>query len=139
MNDKILMLTVGLPRSGKSLWAVKSGCPVVNPDSVRLALHGQAFVPEAEPMVWTVSLYMVRALFKAGHREVIVDATNTTRKRRDFWKSNEWVRRYAAFKADKAECIRRCKCGITTREDLIPIIERMAESYEPLEEDEWDE
>jgi len=37
---KILILTVGLPRSGKSTWAAKKGFPIVSPDAIRLAMHG---------------------------------------------------------------------------------------------------
>lgn len=44
---KKLILTIGLPRSGKSTWAKQQGCPVVNPDSIRLALHGKAYIQEA--------------------------------------------------------------------------------------------
>ncbi|KKK82651.1 hypothetical protein LCGC14_2801230, partial [marine sediment metagenome] len=48
---KKLILTVGLPRSGKSTWARKQGHPIVNPDSIRLALYGEPFIEEAEPMI----------------------------------------------------------------------------------------
>ncbi len=30
-----LILTVGLPRSGKTTWALEQGWPIVNPDSIR--------------------------------------------------------------------------------------------------------
>lgn len=133
---KTLILTMGLPRSGKSTWARSKGFPIVNPDAVRLALHGQAFIPEAEKMVWTVTHYMVRALFEAGHDFVILDATNTTRKRRDAWKSDEWTRKYRTFSVDRDECIRRARA--MHREDLVPVIERMDDNWEPLETEEWD-
>lgn len=67
-----LLVTVGLPRSGKSTWAKQQGAPVVNPDAIRLALHGQAFLQEAEPLVWVMAKYMVEALFLAGHSTVIL-------------------------------------------------------------------
>ena len=78
-----LTLTVGLPQSGKSTWAMQQGVPVVNPDSIRLAIHGQPFIGDAEPFVWATARTMVNAMFIAGHQHVILDATNTTRKRRD--------------------------------------------------------
>ena len=84
---KTLIAMVGLPRSGKSTWAKKAGHPIVSPDAIRLALHGQRFISEAEPFVWAIAKAMVRALFLAGHSAVILDATNNTRKRRDEWKS----------------------------------------------------
>jgi len=138
---KTLYLTVGLPRCGKSTWAKDTGFPMVNPDSIRLALHGTSFNPAAETMVWAIARYMVSALFKAGHDAVIVDATNTTKKRRKFWKSDEWRRDYKVFTTTKEECIRRCENTehmISSKEVLIPVIERMWENWEPLEEDEME-
>jgi len=135
---KTLLLTVGLPHSGKSTWAKAKGLPIVNPDAIRLAIHGQAFVPDAEPIVWTVAKYMVRALFLAGHDTVILDATNTTRKRRDDWKSGHWIRKYQIFSTDQDECVRRCHAAGSNRPDLIPVIDRMAANFEPVEDDEWD-
>lgn len=138
---KTLYLTVGLPRCGKSTWAKDTGFPMVNPDSIRLALHGTSFNPAAETMVWAIARYMVSALFRAGHDTVIVDATNTTKKRREFWKSDEWIRKYRIFHISKNECIRRCNDTehmISAKEDLIPVIERMHEQWENVEDDEWD-
>jgi predicted kinase len=34
-----LILTVGLPRSGKTTWAKQQGVPMVNRDAIRLALR----------------------------------------------------------------------------------------------------
>lgn len=115
-----LILTVGLPRSGKSTWSLMQGLPVVNPDSIRLALHGTDYIKEAEPMVWVLAKYMVRSLFFAGHETVILDATNTSKERRDFWISSEWETELKIFKTKSDECIRRAKeCG---KENLVPVI-----------------
>lgn len=133
MKEWRLILTVGLPRSGKTTWARQQDYPIVNPDSIRLALHGKPFIPEAEGFVWVISYLMVRALFLAGHDVVIVDATNATSKRRE-----EWYKRFSdckieekIFDTSKEICIERAKKG--NREDLIPVIERMAEGEEPNE------
>jgi hypothetical protein len=83
--------------------------------------------------------YEVRALFLAGHDIVIFDATNTTRERRDAWKSTRWRRQYVTFNTDMETCIRRCSTPHENRPDLIPVIERMAKNYEPVGDDEWDE
>jgi len=127
-----LILTVGLPRSGKTTWARKQGVPMVNPDSIRLALHGKPFIPESEGFVWAIAFVMAKALFLSGHLVVIIDATNTTEKRR-----NEWVRKFQdcrisfeEFKTSKEECIKRANESGT--EFLIPIIERMADNYEAV-------
>jgi predicted kinase len=126
MEPNELILTVGLPRSGKSTWAIAQGLPVVNPDAIRLALHGQAFLKDAEEMVWAIAMYMVKALFLAGHGKVILDATNTTKARRDKWiNPSLWDVSLKVFRTSPTTCIERAKdCG---REDLIPIIQGMNE------------
>lgn len=141
MNRKLLLLTVGLPQSGKSTWAKKQGVPIVNPDSIRLALHGQPFIGLAEPFVWAIAKVMVRALFLAGHDKVIVDATNTTAKRRDEWKSNAWdIHFYVLCGPEmKATCMERARSSACSDEHaagLVAAIERMAEQWEPLTEEE---
>ncbi len=45
---KKLICTVGLPRSGKSTWCKTQSYPIVNKDSIRLALHGQRYLQDAE-------------------------------------------------------------------------------------------
>jgi predicted kinase len=134
MGEKILYITVGLPRSGKTTWARQQGMPIVNPDSIRLALHGQRFQTLAEPFVWAVAMVMTRALLMS-HGAVIVDATNTTRKRRDFWKSDSWKRVFVFEPfAGYEECLRRA--DMTNDEVIKPVIERMHEQLEPLQADE---
>jgi predicted kinase len=123
-----LILTVGLPRSGKSTWARSTGFPIVNPDAIRFALHGQPFVKEAEGMVWTIAKYMVRSLFLAGHTTVILDATNTLARNRSEWNSADWIVEYSCFKTDAAECIKR---ALVNKQDyLLPVIERMNRQME---------
>ena len=131
-----LICTVGLPRSGKTTWIKKNDikAPIVSPDAIRLALHGQQYIPEAEDMVWAMAKIMVRSLFKAGHGIVFVDATNNTKKRRDFWQSimdKEWITFFKVFNTSAQECIERAK----KMDDLIilPVIERMAAQFEPLD------
>lgn len=133
-GDKILICTVGLPRSGKSTWAKSQAYPIVNPDSVRLAIHGQRFVAEAEPFVWATVKAMVRALFLAGHDRVILDATNTTRKRRDEWRSKEWATFFRHFDTPEGVCYDRAEAAGDI--GICPIIARMAEQFEPLGDDE---
>src|SRR5258708_44716 len=116
----LLELTVGLPRSGKSTWARGEGCPVVCPDEIRLALHGQAFIASAEGFVWAIARIMVAALFRAGHKRVILDATNITYARRKEWNSPDWHVGLQPFEAPKEICIARAHEG--GREDLVPII-----------------
>jgi predicted kinase len=128
---KVLLLTVGLPRSGKTTWARQQGCPIVNPDSIRLSVHGQRYLPQAESLVWAIAKIMVRSLFKAGHERVIVDATNISSKRREQWVDPEWIVECHLVPTTKDECIRRAmECGDI---EMVRVIERMAAEYEPFE------
>jgi len=138
-----LIVTVGLPRSGKSTWCKKTRhqlrCPIVCPDAVRLAVTGQRFVREAEPTVWMIVQYMIRALFEAGHPCVILDATNTTQARRKLWLDEARLGNYngdtavhfVVFETDAEECKRRAIAD--GMEDLVPIIDAMAAGFEPLD------
>ncbi len=101
---------------------------MVNPDAIRLALHGKRYLRDAEPMVWAIAEYMVKSLFLAGHDTVVLDACNTTKKRRDEWKSDDWDIGVVHINTSKEECIKRAKEGNDF--DIIPIIERMAGNFE---------
>jgi len=132
---KKLILTVGLPRSGKSTWAKQQGLPIVNRDAIRLALHGQAFLAEAEDMVTVIENYMVKSLFLAGHDTIIIDATHLKLKYRQRWIDFvnkhidilDWddlvLIEYKVFGTSMEECIERAEKD--SRKDLIPVIERM--------------
>lgn len=144
-----LVITIGLPQSGKSTWAKEQGLPIVSPDSIRLALHGKPYIGLSEPFVWAVAKVMVRALFLSGNEEVILDATNMTRKRRNEWQSKIWKRRYQFFPTREFvtahETIENCKQRAATTcvddehlEGLIKAIDRMANEYEVVQDDEWD-
>ena len=125
-----LILTVGLPRAGKDTWAMQQGFPIVNPDAIRLAMHGQRFYTPAEPLVWAMAQLMVDALFIAGHDTVIVNATNVTEKRRQAWtipRAGIDIE-YEVFTTDPKTCIQRAIDS--DREDLIPVIKRMAEEWD---------
>lgn len=126
---KTLTLTVGLPRSGKSTWARQQGYPIVCPDDIRLAMHGQPYIATMEPYVWAIARTMVEALFYS-HDILILDATSITEDYRDRWLSERWTRQYKVFNTPKDVCIQRAR--ETNQEYLIPVIEKMAEQYEPV-------
>lgn len=137
MASSVLVATVGLPRSGKSTWARASGYPIVCPDAIRFALHGQRFQSEAEPMVWVLAQYMVRSLFFAGHDVVVFDATNTTVARREElekWGRDRYRVRFYAISTSEQECLRRARSE--GDDEIMPIIMSMAQKYEPLQGDE---
>lgn len=133
-----LILTVGLPRSGKTTWARAQGHPIVNPDSIRFALHGERFLKPAEPFVWAIAQVMVGALFLAGHETVIVDATNATAKRRQ-----EWCDRFPGADVDfhiidVAPSVCLARAAIESDNEIIPIIESMAAKWDLPKPDSWD-
>ncbi len=131
---------VGLPRLGKSTRAKAfvEALPaaIVNPDAIRLAIHGQRFIAQAEPYVWLTARTMVESLFLAGHKTVILDATNTTHKRRNEWRNKNWEREYIYVDTPKNICIERAKAS--NQEDLIMVIERMDKQFEPLSPEDYD-
>lgn len=131
---KRLICTMGLPRSGKSTWVREQNAPIVNPDAIRLAIHGQRFWRPAEKQVWAAADLMVRALFNAGHDTVIMDATNTTRKQRDQWSSDEWETVFHHVDTSRAICESRALYD--QMPDLLDVIDRMVAEFEPLEDDE---
>jgi predicted kinase len=133
-SSPTLLMMVGLPRSGKSSWASKQRFPIVSPDQIRLAIHGQEFRPEAEELVWTIARIMVRSLFGAGHRVVILDATNNTRARRDLWRSPDWIRLFKVIDTPVDLCALRAH--EEGREHMVEVIRKKAEEWEPLGEDE---
>ena len=131
-NDKslpCLILMVGLPRSGKTTLARQLGFPIVSPDEIRLALHGQVYVSSAEPFVWAIAKTMVRALFGAGHGTVILDGCNNTVARRDEWKSSSWHSRLLNVATPVSDC--RDRAIAAGRDDILPVIDRMAAAHEP--------
>jgi predicted kinase len=131
-DSKILLGTVGLPRSGKSTEVRKLIWPMVNPDSIRLALHGHQFIGLAEDFVWAAAKLMVRSLFLAGHHVVVLDATNTTMSRRDVWTAPSWTTVWWLFDTTSAECVRRAGSdGL-----LAAVIKGMSNKWEPLAPDE---
>ncbi len=144
MSDYTLLLMVGLPRSGKTTQARKIArergvaVMIVSPDAIRMALHGQPYIPTAEPLIWAMARIQAHAAFIAGHEYVIIDATNTTVKRRA-----EWVKLAKGIPGCETAAL---LCGATMdlclrravadgREDLIPPIERMNDEQEEIDEE----
>ena len=138
MDENKLILTVGLPLSGKTTWALQQGYPIVNPDGIRWALHGRRFWEPAEKRVWATAWEMVAALFHAGHANIIVDATHITKKRRDFWECPGrtydhpywpiWNLRLHVISTPAEVCLERAAQRGDT--EIVPVIERMAAKAE---------
>jgi predicted kinase len=130
-----LIVLCGLPRSGKSTYARSLKIPIVCPDAIRLSFHGQRFFPPAEPWVWAFASTMVSSLFLAGHVQAVLDATNTTRLRRQQWRSNDlWTVSYGVLLTSKEVCCARAEA--VNDQEIVAVIERMAASWEPVGDDE---
>ena len=134
MSKPVLIAMMGLPRSGKSTISRRLskdlGAPIVNRDSIRLALHGQRYQIEAEPMVKAMSLYMIKALFGVGHEVVICDETNYSKAAREALKSDKWETRFFPVLTNPDIC--KDRAVDTGQSDLIKIISEMELRYEPL-------
>jgi predicted kinase len=130
----LLVLTVGLPRSGKSTWArlARSGGPgitVVESDAVRKALGVFPFVPEREREVWKQVETTIATLFAARTPVVILDSTSTTKTRRRKWINPAWRLAYKFFPVSAEVC--KMRASMDDRADLLPVITRMAAELEP--------
>lgn len=138
MSKPQLIAMMGLPRSGKSTIVKylrnELSAPVVCRDAIRLALYGERYRKEGEPMVKAMSVYMIKALFLSGHPVVICDETNYSRAARDAVRSDDWDTAFYEVNTDPEECKRRAVA--TDQPDLVPVIDEMFDRYEPLGGDE---
>ena len=125
---KILHMMVGLPRSGKSTEARKLNYPIIEPDAIRRSVHGTAWRAESEPLIWGLASVMTQTLFLTGYNDVVLDATNHTKQRRQIWESPHWLIQYHIVDTPKNICIQRARD--TDQAYLIPVIERMAAQFE---------
>lgn len=131
-----LYFTIGAQRSGKSTLGRKwlrrecsltgeadDGYPraMWDSDLLRLALHGERYNWETEPMVFAIKNYAIRALLATGS-DVVCAGTHTSRAS---------IRRLLEIRRDaipvlidtpEEECIRRAVK--TDQEDLIPAIRK---------------
>lgn len=118
-----LILLVGLPRSGKSTWAAGQDCPVVSRDTIRLKLHGKAFLPDSEDAVSRIEELAVRQLRAEGHPAIILDSTHFRQEYIDRWDTDEWEIETKYFNTPRSICIERARSS--GRTDLIDVINMM--------------
>ncbi len=134
MSMNLLIVTVGLPRSGKTTWALDHILPTVSPDAIRQVLIASGTPAVPQPMVDHMANFMVRSLFMAGHTRLIVDDCNVTRALRDRWypKGTElnWEVRFVHIYTGMDECLERAV------DEHIETIKAMEDAFEPLESDE---
>lgn len=156
-RHNLLICLVGLPRAGKSTWCNEVGFPIVSLDAIKLATYGQRFWLYGNDRIYIDATHMIKSLFLTGNNTVILDDVNVTREQRDYWRPVinhplgfgpeasgyeitpkplrvEWDIQFKVFNTPKDVCIERAKK--TEQFDLIPVIEGMADIFEPLQEDE---
>lgn len=135
-----LIGTVGLPCSGKTTWARGLGpepwpaAPIVSPDELRWAIYDRRYWQPGEPLVWATAHAMVPALFRAGHEVVVLDATNTTRKRRREWEDPRWSTIWRVMDTRYYVCLDRAKR--LEDQEILPVLHRMHDQFEPLQDGE---
>lgn len=81
-----LILTIGLPGSGKSYWAAQQDAVVVNRDEIRFQLTGDERNHNHEMEVTDIGYMRVREGLRAG-KTVIVSDTNLKAKYRRNWRT----------------------------------------------------
>jgi predicted kinase len=89
-----------------------------------------------EHQVWAMARTMVRALFLAGHKTVVLDSTSCSRKQRDQFRSDEmvmWDCQYIQIDTPPDTCKERAEL---THPELVPIIDHMVKNWEDIEDDE---
>ena len=135
-----IVLMKGLPYSGKSYelgqYLAKQGSvfdAVVSPDCIRVAMHGERFLPRAEGMVWATAKIMARSLALWGHDRIFIDATGTKYEGRRIWSLHDpWNVTVWEIKTPHDICIQR---AIDAEDSvMLPIIERMHMHMDGLKE-----
>lgn len=134
-----LYVMVALPRAGKSTYVEKhfKDKAKVSADQLRLIIYGRRYWAGGEGKVFWVRNVMLKALLEQGV-DIVIDETNTTKDKRS--KLIKLAKEYGywvtaiVIREDKKTCIER---AIETGQvDLISVIEKMAENYEEVSEDE---
>lgn len=85
MRKPKLYFMVGCQRSGKSTYSqqwLRNGTydyprSIINADSLRLAVHGERYHHETEPMIFAMDSYFIKHNLLLG-MDVLVDETSTT-------------------------------------------------------------
>ena len=127
---KTLVCTVGLPRSGKTTWALSTPFPVIHPPTIRQFIQGKTLEP-IDSLVWSILITTVNYLFNAGHNCIVVDGCHTTYRERVFWRNYSWTTRFMVMRVGENICLSR-----TEDPKVKDFISKLARNYEPLCEDE---
>ena len=139
LTNTTLICMVGFPRSGKSTIAkqlsARYNAPIVEPDAIRLTVHGTAYRQEIEPLIHATTAVMVRSLLNAGHQVVILDEVGNTRRIRDQARVMG-AARTLFYPVPTSPEVCKERAVATDQAYLLPVIDKMAAQFQPLEDDE---
>jgi len=127
-----LYATIGLPGSGKEIWAKTQGLPVIDVEAIKdqLTPLNQRGKKEAEVLNYVQRL--IHSLFISGNPVVILLAENLTQKDREFWQDDaRWHTQYREFKITEREAIRAATQAGASK-IILDQIKTKAKTYEPL-------
>lgn len=80
-----VVITVGLPGSGKSTYLAAAGACVLSSDAVRGMLADDPADQSIHPRVFATLRYLLRQRLEIGRPLTYIDATNLTRRERRQW------------------------------------------------------
>ena len=75
---KKLIMTIGLPRSGKSTWARTQACPIVNQDSIKLESQKMTcMLPKGIVMIPESDIGNCHGMLKEGLQDLVIRKLHT--------------------------------------------------------------
>ncbi len=128
-----LVLTVGLPGSGKSTWLKKRKVPALSSDKIRHMLSGDETNQQINRLVFKTLRDLAKARADAGAKVTYIDATALSP-----WERRVWIR-FAQLNNCEIEAIyfdvpvEECKRRNRKRTRVVPddVIDRMAARMVP--------
>lgn len=130
----ILYCTIGLPFSGKEEWVQRQGLPVVSlaANEALLSVKTEGKKAAANPLEFTQ--LMIKSLFRAGNRVVVLLANNLTKEDREYWQApnkGDWQCIFRTFEMSEKEVIRNAVAAGASKQELAKLRETV-KSYERL-------
>lgn len=128
-----LIILVGLPASGKSIWADQQKLPTLSSDAVRLLLTGDITHQGVNRLVFRTLRYLAAARLQAGMPVTCIDSTALTE-----WERRCWVR-FAQIHRCSVEAVyfdvplEECRRRNVRRDRVVPdaVLDLMAARLRP--------
>jgi predicted kinase len=142
VNVKELIMTVGLPGSGKTAWALGQGLPVVSPDEHCKLHYGVRFdmlLPDERQEALYYLKYQTQAMLNYGFNKVILDACNLTIADRNIWANKAWRRIFEYVYCPLPFCKQRVAARDLDGDFSMDELEEMAKRLEVPSADEFKE